>query len=145
MSRRLRPQNSVGYRFAIVASEYNSVIMDRLIAGAQRALKQHEIKVIRVPGAFELPLAAKRAAKTVDAIVALGCVLRGETPHFEYISAAAANGLAHVALETGVPVGFGVLTVNTVEQAMQRSGESGNKGFEAATAALEMIDVLRKI
>ncbi len=136
-------------RIAIVASEYNSVIVDGLIAGAKKALKkQQEVQVIlliRVPGAFELPLAAKRVAKTVDAIVALGCVLRGDTPHFEYISAAATNGLAQVALETGVPVGFGVLTVDTVEQAMQRSGESGNKGFEAATAALEMIDVLRKI
>ncbi len=135
----------MSYRFAIVASEYNSVIMDGLIAGAKRALRHHEVRLIRVPGAFELPLAAKRIAKSVDAIVALGCVLRGDTPHFEYISAAASNGLTQVALETGVPVGFGVLTVDTVEQAAQRSGESGNKGFEAATAALEMIDVLRQI
>ena len=134
-------------RFAIVASEYNSVIMDRLIAGAKRALKDHEHTVIRVPGAFELPLASKRAAlsKKYDAIVALGCVLRGETPHFEYISTAATNGLEHVALETGIPIGFGVLTVDKVDQAMERSGESGNKGFEAATAALEMINVLRQI
>jgi 6,7-dimethyl-8-ribityllumazine synthase len=136
------------YRFAIVASEYNSVILDRLIAGAKRALKdQKQVSVIRVPGSFEIPLAVKRAAlsKKYDGIVALGCVLRGETPHFEYISRAVSDGLQQVALDTGIPVGFGVLTVDTVEQAMDRSGESGNKGFEAAMAALEMIDVLREI
>jgi 6,7-dimethyl-8-ribityllumazine synthase len=138
----------VSYRFAIIASEYNSVIMDRLIAGAQRALKdQKQVKLIRVPGSFEIPMAVKHAAlsKKYDGIVALGCVLRGETPHFEYISRAVSNGLQHVALETGIPVGFGVLTVDTVEQAMERSGESGNKGFEAAMAAFQMITVLREI
>lgn len=135
------------YKLAIVASEYNSVIMDRLIAGAKRALKDHEHVMIRVPGSFELPLAVKRAAlsKKYDGVVALGCVLRGETPHFEYISGAVSNGLEQVALETGIPVGFGVLTVNTVQQAMERCGESGNKGFEAAATALEMINVLRQI
>jgi 6,7-dimethyl-8-ribityllumazine synthase len=138
----------VGYRFAIIASEYNSVIMDRLIEGAKRVLKdQKDVRIIRVPGSFELPLAAKRAAesKKYDAIVALGCVVRGETPHFEYISRAVSENLQRVALETGVPVGFGVLTVETVQQAMDRSGESGNKGSEAAKSALEMIDVLREI
>ena len=136
------------YRFAIVASEYNSVIVDRLIAGARRALKdQKQVNVIRVPGSFEIPLAVKHAAlsKKYDAVVALGCVLRGETPHFEYISRAVSDGLQRVALESGIPVGFGVLTVDTVEQAMERSGESGNKGSEAAMAALEMINVLREI
>jgi 6,7-dimethyl-8-ribityllumazine synthase len=138
----------MSYRFAIVASEYNSVIMDRLIGGAQRALKdQQQVTVIRVPGSFEIPLAAKRAAlsKKYDGIVALGCVVRGETPHFEYISRAVSEGLLQVALETGVPVGFGVLTVETVQQAMDRSGDSGNKGSEAALTALEMINVLREI
>jgi len=138
----------VSYRFAIVATEYNSVIVDRLITGAKRALKdQKQVSVIRVPGSFEIPLAVKRAAlsKKYDGIVALGCVLRGETPHFEYISRAVSDGLQQVALETGIPVGFGVLTVDTVEQAMDRSGESGNKGFEAARAALEMINVLGEI
>ena len=138
----------MSYRFVIVASEYNSVILDRLIAGAKRALKdQKQVSVIRVPGSFEIPLAVKRAAlsKKYDGIVALGCVLRGETPHFEYISRAVSDGLQQVALETGIPVGFGVLTVDTVEQAMDRSGESGNKGFEAARAALEMINVLGEI
>jgi 6,7-dimethyl-8-ribityllumazine synthase len=135
------------YRMAIVASEYNSVVVDGLIRGAQRALKDHLQNTIRVPGSFELPLAVKRAAltKKYDGIVALGCVMRGETPHFEYISRAVSDGLGRVALETGIPVGFGVLTVDTVQQAMDRSGESGNKGFEAAVAALEMVDVLRQI
>jgi 6,7-dimethyl-8-ribityllumazine synthase len=135
------------YKIAIVASEYNSVVMDRLIAGAKRALKDNEHVTIRVPGSFELPLAVKRAAlsKRYDAVVALGVVLRGETPHFEYISGAVSDGLQRVALETGIPLGFGVLTVNTVQQAMDRCGESGNKGFEAAVTALEMIDVLRQI
>jgi 6,7-dimethyl-8-ribityllumazine synthase len=135
------------YKIAIVASEYNSVVIDRLIAGAKRALKENQYVTIRVPGAFELPLAVKHAAlsKKYDAVVALGCVLRGETPHFEYISGAVSHGLEQVALETGIPIGFGVLTVNTVQQAMDRCGESGNKGFEAAATALEMIDVLRQI
>src|SRR5215472_12087892 len=135
------------YRFAIVASEYNSVVMDRLIEGARRALKDHLQNVIRVPGSFEIPLAARRAAesKKYDGIVALGCVMRGETPHFEYISGAVSNGLQQVALETGIPVGFGVLTVDTVQQAMDRTGESGNKGAEAALTALAMIDVLHEI
>src|SRR5258705_12737096 len=121
-------------RVAIVASEYNSVIVDRLIAGAKRALKDHENTVIRVPGAFEIPLAAKRAAlsRKYDAVVALGCVLRGETPHFEFISSAVSHGLEQVALETGIPIGFGVLTVDTVQQAMERSDEDVNKGSEAA-------------
>jgi 6,7-dimethyl-8-ribityllumazine synthase len=134
------------YRFAIVASEYNSVVMDRLIDGAQRVLKdQKQVSLIRVPGSFEIPLAAKYAAlsKKYDAIVALGCVLRGETRHFEYISSSVSYALQQVALETLVPVGFGVLTVDTLQQAMDRSGESGNKGSEAAMTALTMINVLR--
>ena len=135
------------HRFAIVASEYNSVIMDRLVQGARHALKDHDLTLIRVPGSFELPLVAKRAAETdnFDAIVALGCVMRGDTPHFEYISQAVSLGLQQVALETGLPVAFGVLTVDTVQQAMDRSGEAGNKGTEAALTALEMINVLREI
>jgi len=137
----------MSHRFAIVASEYNSVIMDRLVDGARRALKDHDLTLIRVPGSFELPLVAKRAAETdnFDAIVALGCVMRGDTPHFEYISQAVSLGLQQVALETGLPVAFGVLTVDTVQQAMDRSGEAGNKGTEAALTALEMINVLREI
>jgi 6,7-dimethyl-8-ribityllumazine synthase len=138
----------VRYRFAIIASEYNSVIMDRLIEGAKRVLNEQKlVTVIRVPGSFEIPVAAKAAAESekYDAIVALGCILRGETPHFEYIGRAVSDGLQHVALKTGVPVGFGVLTVDTVQQAIERSGETGNKGSEAAMAALAMINVLREI
>ena len=137
----------MSYRIAIVASEYNSVIMDRLISGATKAMKDHRQVTIRVPGSFEIPVVVKRAAvsKKYDGVVALGCVLRGETAHFEYISTAVSNGLQQVALETGIPIGFGVLTVDTVQQAMDRSGESGNKGYEAAVTALEMIDVLRQI
>lgn len=136
------------YRFAIVASEYNSVIMDRLIEGANRALTdQKHVRVIRVPGSFEIPLAAKRAALSTkyDAVVVLGCVIRGETRHFEYISSSVSQALQLVALETGVPIGFGVLTVDTVQQAMDRSGDSGNKGYEAAKTALAMINTLREI
>jgi 6,7-dimethyl-8-ribityllumazine synthase len=136
------------YRFAIVASEYNSVVMDRLIDGARRALKdQRQVDLIRVPGSFEIPVAVKRAAlsEKYDAIIALGCVMRGETPHFEYISSSVSQALQQVALETGIPVGFGVLTVDTLQQAMDRSGESGNKGSEAALTALAMINVLHNI
>src|SRR5215471_12321271 len=123
------------YRFAIVASEYNSVIVNRLIDGALKALKgQKQVSVIRVPGSFEIPLAAKHAAlsKKYDAIVALGCVVRGETSHFEYISSSVSQALQLVALETGLPVGFGVLTVDTVQQAMETSRESRNKRPEPA-------------
>src|SRR5688572_8863186 len=132
-------------RFVIVASEYNQVIMDRLISGAKKALHDKNVTLVRVPGSFEIPLAAKRAATSgkYDGVVALGCVLRGETPHFEYISIAVSIALSQVALETGIPVGFGVLTVDTVEQAMERSGEQANKGFEAAQTAAQMVDVLR--
>ncbi len=134
-------------RFAIIASEYNSVIMDGLIAGAQKALRDADVMLIRVPGSFELAIAAKKAAssKRFDGVVALGCILRGETPHFDYISAAVSNGLQQVALESGVPIGFGVLTVDTVQQAIERSGESANKGFEAAAAAASMVNVLKTI
>jgi len=139
-----------GLKFAIVVARFNHSITEKLLEGARDALNRagaESFEVFHVPGSFELPLAAKRAAlsKKYDAIVALGCVLRGETPHFEYISNAATNGLEQVALETGIPIGFGVLTVDKVEQAMERSGDSGNKGFEAATTALEMINVLRQI
>jgi len=122
--------------------------MDRLIEGAKRALMdQKQVTIVRVPGSFEIPLAAKKAAESgkFDAVVALGCVVRGETSHFEYISSAVSHGLQRVALDTGLPVGFGLLTVDTVQQAMDRSGESGNKGSEAALTALAMIDVLREI
>jgi 6,7-dimethyl-8-ribityllumazine synthase len=144
---------SAGHRFAIVASRFNNEIVDRLIQGAHDALartgsRADETPVVRVPGAFEIPLAVKRVAlsRRFDAIIAIGCVIRGETPHFEYISSQVSNGIGHVALEVGIPVTFGVLTVDTEDQAMARSGpDSDNKGFEAAMAAIEMVNLLKQI
>jgi 6,7-dimethyl-8-ribityllumazine synthase len=136
-------------KIAIVASRFNPEITERLLAGAQEALRGvADATVIQVPGAFEIPLAAKRAAlsKRFDAIVAIGCVIRGETAHFEYISHVATTGIAQVSLETGVPVTFGVLTVETDEQAIARSVPGGdNKGYHAAQAALEMVRILRNL
>jgi 6,7-dimethyl-8-ribityllumazine synthase len=134
-------------RIAIVASRFNSEITDRLLAGAQEALRGiADVTLFQVPGAFEIPLAAKQAAltKRFDAIVAIGCVIRGETAHFEYISHVASTGIAQVGLETGVPVTFGVLTVDTDEQAMARSVPGGdNKGYHAAQAAVEMARIVK--
>jgi 6,7-dimethyl-8-ribityllumazine synthase len=134
-------------RIAIVASRFNAEITDRLIAGAQEALRGvADVTLFQVPGAFEIPLAAKRVAlsKRFDAIVAIGCVIRGETAHFEYISHVASTGIAQVGLETGVPVTFGVLTVDTDEQAMARSVPGGdNKGYHAAQAAVDMARIVK--
>jgi len=136
-------------KIAIVASRFNPEITERLIAGAQEALRGlADVTLVQVPGAFEIPLAAKRAAlsKRFDAIVAIGCVIRGETAHFEYISHVASTGIAQVSLETGVPVTFGVLTVETDEQAIARSVPGGdNKGYHAAQAAVEMVRILRNM
>ena len=136
-----------GRRVAIVVSRFNEVATGRLAAGArtcflERGFDASQIDEFWVPGAFELPLAADRLAArgTYDAVVALGCVIRGETPHFEFVSAEAARGLGEVALKHGLPVAFGVLTTDDAEQAMARAGgKHGNKGWEAAEAALEMI------
>ena len=134
-------------RIAIVASRFNAEITERLIAGAEEALRGlAEVALFYVPGAFEIPLAAKRAAVSgrFDAIVAIGCVIRGETAHFEYISHVASTGIAQVGLETGVPVTFGVLTVDTDEQDMARSVPGGdNKGYHAAQAAVEMARIVK--
>ncbi len=145
--------SSTGCRCAIVASRFNAHIVDRLVDGALEAFAgtgtgSDEVKLVRVPGAFELPLAVQHLAEAsdYDAIVALGCVIRGETPHFEHVSRAAADGLARVSLELGIPVAFGVLTTETVDQAMSRAGgDAGNRGFDAAIAAIEMIHKLRDI
>lgn len=140
-----------GARIAIVAARFNARFVDRLVEGAVGALKAHgapEATVVRVPGAFELPLAAKRFAEgdAMDAIIALGAVVRGETPHFDYVSGACAHGVMKVGVETGVPVIFGVLTTDTEAQAEARAGGAeGNKGEEAALAALEMITLFRRI
>jgi 6,7-dimethyl-8-ribityllumazine synthase len=145
--------DATGSRFAVVVSRFNSFITERLLAGALEALAQNgarldDISVVWVPGSFEIPLTAKKLAvsKKYDAIICLGALLRGETPHFEYISSAVTNGIASVGLETGLPVIFGVLTCNTVEQATDRTGlKSGNKGYEAAMAAIEMVQVMKNI
>jgi 6,7-dimethyl-8-ribityllumazine synthase len=142
-----------GYRFAVVASRFNSEIVDGLLGGARSALLEagvdwDRVGVFRVPGAFEIPLVAKKVAESgkYDAVVAIGCLIRGETPHFEYISNQTSLGIGQVALETGIPVTFGVITVNSDEQAIARSGAGeGNKGYEAAMAAVEMVSLLREI
>jgi len=142
-----------GRRFGIAVSRFNHFIVDRLVDGCLDALARHgcdtsECVVVRVPGSFELPLAAKKLAarKDVDAVIALGAVIRGDTPHFDHIAAEVTKGLAQVALEAGKPVAYGVLTTDTLEQAIERAGtKSGNKGFEAAVSAIEMADLFRKI
>jgi len=140
-----------GLRIGIVLARFNQAITDRLLGGALEALAAHEVAddavdVARVPGAFEIPLAAARMANTgrYHALVGLGAVVRGETPHFDYVAGEAARGLSRVALRYDVPVGFGVLTVDSIDQALARSGgDRGNKGYEAAVTALEMVQLLR--
>jgi 6,7-dimethyl-8-ribityllumazine synthase len=142
-----------GLKFALIVSRFNSFITDRLLDGALDVLRRHgasdgDMEVIRVPGSWEMPVVAAEVArlKRHDAIVALGCVVRGETPHFDYVAGEAAKGLGQVAAQTGVPVAFGVLTTNNLEQAIDRAGaKSGNKGADAAMTAIEMACLLRKI
>jgi 6,7-dimethyl-8-ribityllumazine synthase len=145
--------NAQGLRFAIVVARFNALITDRLLAGALDALARcganpDEIDVAKVPGAWELPLVAKTLAlqKKHDAIIALGAVIRGDTPHFDYVAGHAASGLAAVQQETGIPVAFGVLTTNSMEQALDRAGgKAGNKGADAAMTAIEMANLLRRL
>ncbi len=140
-------------RFCIVAARFNESIVERLVQGALDALKRHgandsKIPVIRVPGAYELPLAVQRAAKSrsYDGIIALGVVIRGATPHFDYVCNECAAGLSRISLDMEIPVGFGLLTCDTVEQAIERSGtKAGNKGADAALATIEMVSLLRQI
>ncbi len=140
-------------RFAIVVSRFNSFVVESLLAGALDTLKRHGTKdemihVVRVPGAFEMPLVAQRlaAGKQYDAIIALGAVIRGGTPHFEYVAGECTKGLATVSLQFNIPVAFGVLTTDTIEQAIERSGtKAGNKGAEAAISAIEMVSLLRRL
>lgn len=140
-------------RFGIVVARFNSAITERLLAGALDGLARHgvpagQVDIAWVPGAFEIPVAALRLAKRsrYAAIICLGAVIRGATPHFDYVCAAAAQGVARVGFETGVPAIFGVLTTDTIEQAVERSGaKAGNKGWDAALAALEMADLLAKL
>jgi 6,7-dimethyl-8-ribityllumazine synthase len=145
--------NARGIKFGIVVSRFNGSVTERLLEGALDALKTHggeekDIVVVRVPGAFEIPLVAKQLAASgnYDALICLGAIIRGDTPHFEYIAEAVTTGIGVVIMENRLPVSFGVLTTNNVEQAMERAGaKSENKGFEAALTAIEMASLNRKI
>lgn len=140
-----------GLKMALVLSRFNSFITERLLEGAQDALARHgaeaaDLAVIRVPGAFELPLAARKLAESgrYDAVIALGTVIRGSTPHFDYVAAEVSKGLAQVSLQSGLPVAFGVLTCDTIDQAIERAGtKAGNKGFDAAMTAIEMVNLFK--
>jgi 6,7-dimethyl-8-ribityllumazine synthase len=140
-------------RFCLVVARYNSFVVESLLEGAIDTLKRHgadesDITIVRVPGAFEMPLALEKLAAKgdYDAIVALGAVIRGGTPHFDYVAGECVKGMAQVSLQHGVPIAFGVLTVDTIEQAIERAGtKAGNKGGEAALSAIEMVNVLRQI
>lgn len=142
-----------GLKAALLLSRFNSFITERLLEGALDALTRHGAEaadqaVIRVPGAFELPLAARKLAESgrYDAVIALGAVIRGSTPHFDYVAAEVSKGLAQVGLQSGLPVAFGVLTCDTIDQAIERAGtKSGNKGFDAAMTAIEMVSLFRAL
>ncbi len=141
------------HRFAIVVTRFNDFVTAKLLTGALDTLHRHgaadeNITLVRVPGAFEIPLTAAKLAQTgnYDAIICLGCIIRGETPHFDYICAEVAKGVAQAGLHSGIPATFGVITADTLEQAVQRAGsKAGNKGADAAMAAIEMVNVLEKI
>lgn len=140
-------------RFAIVAARFNEFVVDPLVRGAVEALRRHgagekQIEIVRVPGAFDISIAARKLAlsRRYDALVALGAVVRGQTPHFDYVAGECASGLARIALESGVPIAFGVLTTDTMEQAIDRAGgKAGNKGADAALVAVEMANLLRRL
>ncbi len=141
------------FKFALLVSRFNSFITERLLEGAVDALKRHgaeddRLEIVRAPGAFELPLVAQKLvqSKCYDAVIALGAVIRGSTPHFDYVSAEVSKGLAQVALASGIPVSFGVLTCDSIEQAVERAGtKAGNKGFDAAMSAIEMVSLLKAL
>ena len=142
-----------GLKFGIVAARFNDFITSRLLEGALDALQRHgasdgDIEIVKVPGSYEVPLAAQALArsKKYNAVICLGAVIRGATPHFEYVSAEVSKGVAAVSMETGLPVIFGVLTTDTIEQAVERAGtKSGNKGWDAAMSAIEMANVMRQL
>lgn len=145
--------NASSLRFAIIASRFNDFIVGRLINGAMDALLRHgtdekKIDLIKVPGAFEIPLAAKKAAKSerYDAVICLGAVIRGSTPHFEYVAAEVTKGISAIGLELELPIVFGILTTDNIEQAIERAGsKSGNKGSDAAVCAIEMVNLLKQL
>lgn len=142
-----------GLKFGIIVSRFNDLITGKLLDGAVDALVRHgasgdNIEVVRVPGSFEIPLAAKRLASkgNYDAVICLGAVIRGATPHFDYVAAEVSKGVAQASLDTGVPVAFGVITADTLEQAVERAGtKGGNKGWDAALTAIEMARLLKKL
>jgi 6,7-dimethyl-8-ribityllumazine synthase len=142
-----------GYRFGLIVSRFNDFISSKLVEGAVDALKRHgateeQLLLVKVPGAFEIPLTAKKLAESgkVDAVICLGAVIRGSTPHFDYVAAEVSKGIAVVSLETKVPVAFGVLTTDNLEQAIERAGtKSGNKGWDAALAAMEMVNLFKQL
>jgi len=142
-----------GAKFGILVSRFNGFIVDRLVEGALDTLRRHgaeeaDIEIVRVPGAFEMPIAAQRMAATTkyDVIIALGAVIRGGTPHFDYVAGECTKGLATVSMQHNIPITFGVLTVDTIEQAIERAGtKAGNKGAEAAITAIEMVNLLHKL
>jgi 6,7-dimethyl-8-ribityllumazine synthase len=144
--------NAKGFRFAIVVSRFNSFITERLLEGALDALKRHgaeekQIEVYKVPGAFEIPLVAKLLAKKkeIDAIICLGTVIRGATPHFDYVASEVSKGIAQSSLEIEKPISFGIITSDNIEQAIERAGtKSGNKGFDAAMSAIEMVNLIKE-
>jgi 6,7-dimethyl-8-ribityllumazine synthase len=145
--------DATGLTFAIVASRFNHFVVDRLLEGALDALARHgadlgKVTVVRVPGSFEIPVAAKRiaASKKHDAVICLGAVIRGGTPHFDFIAAEVTKGIAQAGMETGVPIIYGVITPDTLEQAIERAGtKAGNKGFDAAVSAIEMANLFRSL
>jgi len=145
--------SAAGLKFAIVVSRFNSFITERLLGGAMDALTRtggnpDEVDVVKVPGSWEIPVVTLELGrqKRHHAIICLSAVIRGETPHFDYVAAEVSKGIAHTAMETGVPVAFGVLTTNTLEQAIDRAGaKSGNKGFDAAMSAIEMANLMRRL
>jgi 6,7-dimethyl-8-ribityllumazine synthase len=142
-----------GFRFGIVVSRFNSFISDRLVEGALDALTRHgaeadSVQIVRVPGAYEIPMTAKKMVETsrYDAVICLGAVIRGATPHFDYVSAEVSKGIAAVSLDSGIPVAFGVLTTDNLEQAIERAGsKAGNKGFDAAVSAIEMVNLFKAL
>ncbi len=142
-----------GLKFALVVSRFNSFITERLLDGALDCLRRQGVAednlvVVRVPGAWEIPVAAKRLAQSraQDAVICLGAVIRGSTPHFDYVAAEVSKGIAQITLDTGVPISFGILTTDTLEQAIERAGsKAGNKGFAAAEAAIEMVNLLKEL
>jgi len=144
--------NAKGFRFAIVVSRFNSFITDRLVEGALDALKRHgadenKIDIYRVPGSFEIPLAARLLAKKkeIDAVVCLGAVIKGATPHFHYVASEVTKGIAQSSLEMEKPISFGIITSDSIEQAIERAGtKAGNKGYDAAVSAIEMVNLIKE-